>query len=117
MDTTKSFTTPTGYEVRIKTDLTYGEFEDIQSLMAESVKIDTTTGKPEAISMTAIKQANQKAVEFLLLSIVKDGKPIDTGIRNLPSRDGKVIMQEIDKIIKATSEEETEEESKKNMTS
>ncbi len=102
----KIITTPNGYSVHIRADLTYGQYEDLQSIMGENIKIDPATGKPQAIDFKLINEVNKKAAEMLVVKIEKDGEVFTGNIRDLPLKDGKVIMDEIDRIMKSANPDE-----------
>lgn len=92
--------TPSGFYVTLKNDLTYGEYEDLQGLMAQNITLDPTTGKPTAIDFSAVKKANQRAIELIVVEIKKDEQVVNISVRDLPVRDGVMIQREVDKILK-----------------
>jgi hypothetical protein len=106
----KVITTPNGYTVTLRSDLTYGEYEDLQAVMGGNIKIDPTTGKIEPIEFSAINEANKKTADLLIVKIEKDGQPFNGTLRDMPARDGKMVKDEINKLTKSFSEDE---ESKK----
>ena len=114
---TKTFKTPSGYTVEIKTDLIYGEYEDIQTLMNSSISFDPKTGMPGSFSGESIKAANRLAFDYLIVKIEKDGIPYAGSIRELNSKDGRKIKEEIDAVLNVIRTEDTEDEAKKNTTS
>ena len=109
---TKTITTPNNYLVTIKSDLTYGEYEDIQAIIGESIEINPDSGKPKTIDFKLLRTMNQKALDILLVKIEKDGQLFTGKFTDLPSKDGKVIMKEIDCILKDISPDEEEDKKK-----
>ncbi len=109
----KTFTTPGGYLVTIKTDLTYGQYEEVQAMMSSNIKIDPTTGKPRDVDFSVLGKANEKALEYLLVSIEKDGVKFEGKIQELGSKDGRAIMAQVDAIMKTAYEDDNSEEAKK----
>jgi len=94
----KIILTPNGYTCHLKSNITYGEYEDIQNAISEHFVMDSNN-KPQ-VDPKAISVINQKTIDMFLLKIEKDGVQFTGTIRNLPVKDGVFIKTEIDKIFK-----------------
>lgn len=95
----KTITTPSGYTVKLLTDLTYGQYMEIQKALMANITIDPTTQKPQSISAASLLGANEKAAQLLILEIVSPkGEAFPGTVNDLPRRDGAFVMAEIDKI-------------------
>lgn len=100
MDNTKTIITPNGYTVILKTDLSYGDYEDYQAVISSSVTIDVETGKPNSFDFQSLRKADQLAMELVLVEIKKGDQTLHKSIRELPAKDGIMVKQEVDRILK-----------------
>lgn len=101
----KVINTPNGYVATIKTSLTFGQLEDIQAVMTDNIQLNPETGKPQSVDFKLIRESNKKALEFLLVGITKGDVAFIGTIRDLPAKDGKMIMDEINTITNEASRE------------
>ena len=108
--------TTNGYTATINPFLTYDQFQDIQDLYTKGVSFDPNAVQTDAegkeipakpkmsdIPMSVLRDANKKAIEFLLVSIKDEsGMEVDRkpGELPIPLIDGQEIMDEIDRISK-----------------
>jgi hypothetical protein len=103
-----TFTTPSGYTVHLKPFLTFGDKRSLERVFAEGMSVDATNGTSQA-SGKAIYEAQDKAVELMVVKIEMDGKTIE-GDQILPAiyamrdPDGRSIYDKVNEL--STPQEE-----------
>jgi len=95
--------TPGGYTVYIKPVLTYGQFIQLQKLIASQMKIDPSTNKVISEYEGAILfEANRKTMEFLVAKVIDpQGAEVTNvmeAIDNMPMEDGVAVSQKVNEI-------------------
>lgn len=97
---TKTVKTPGGFTAIIRTNLTYDELVQIQSIVSEGMEINPEDQKLAVKQLPAIFRANYKAAELLLTSIKDpEGQELIQGANNLAvlkslnAADGAAIME------------------------
>lgn len=100
---TREFVTPAGNKVVLKTYLTGKESNDLKALMYAELKInasDAATGKVSLADMPAgfIIQQEQKAFQFLLVSINDNATDPLATLENLPEAEYNAVLAEVQKI-------------------
>jgi hypothetical protein len=97
-----TYTTPSGYTVHLKPFLTFGDKRALERVFAEGMSVDATNGTSQA-SGKAIYEAQDKAVELMVVKIEMEGKTID-GDQILPAiyamqdPDGRAIYDKVNEL-------------------
>lgn len=95
--------TSTGYIVHIKPELTYGQFIQIQKLIASQMKVDPDTNKITSEYEGAVLfEANRKTMEFLVVKVI-DPQGVEMtnvmdAIDNMPLTDGMMLSEKVNEI-------------------
>jgi len=97
------FKTPSGWAVHIRTDLTYGQFIQIQKLIASQMKIDPITNKiTSEYEGGMLFEANRKTMEFLVVKVMDpqgiEQTNIMDAIDNMPRADGMALQEKVNEI-------------------
>lgn len=98
---TKKFTTSGGYEIEIKTYLTFGENREITNVYLEGAEMGMDeTGKPKmsTINVGLTSKAQDKAIELLVVSVNGEKENIVKLVQDLPIQDGNELVEELNKI-------------------
>lgn len=95
-------TTPSGYQVFVKPDLTYGQYLELQELVTSNVSVDLEKSALEKVSGSFLIKASRKVLEYVVVKVldpkgVEVSNPIET-VLNLPRTDGDVISEKINSI-------------------
>lgn len=110
MDKLEEFKTTSGYTAHLKTELSYGEFIEIQKVLIGSMKFDIEKRKVEDFSPSAIFDSNKKAVEFIVKKLVlpdgKESNNIVQSIYEMPRGDGIQLTARINEITSDNSIDE-----------
>ena len=109
---TRSFKTPSGHEIVIKSWLTGREKRDIQNIYLTDVKISSDQTKAPELNLDATKSnlAQDKTFELMVISI--DGKTdniVDT-ILDMKSEDFDVIVAKLNSITTGAEDKETKKD-------
>ena len=108
MRETKKFKTKGGYEIEIKTYLTYGEAREIQRVYLDGVNVsisnDGQTKIPD-LSASSTIDAQNKAIELIVVSVNGEKENVVKLFMDLPKNDGDEAMVEIDKVQASLTEE------------
>lgn len=104
---TKKFKTKNGFEIEIKTYLTYGESQKLQAVFLKNMEMDTMDleKKSGKVNGNVIIEAQKKAIEIIVVSINGEKENILDKFMDLPKEDGDEAYAEIDKISQPISEE------------
>lgn len=97
-------TTPSGYTVTIKPELTYGQFIQLQHIFAAGMKFDPET--KEAVNSElegkALLESQAKTMEFLVIKILdpqgNEVTNIAGALENMPQRDGQMVANKVNEI-------------------
>ena len=103
---TRELKTSTGYVATLKSSIIYGEWIKLQRILGTAMKIDPDTQKPLPMTGEAVFDANEQAVEFVLVGLKdKEGNDLLAGksnkmdaIKDLDVSAGSEIMTEISAI-------------------
>ena len=112
-------TTPSGYKVTLKEKLSFGETRDLQKFLLAGEKVEMVDGKPQQpkVSMDRAMNYSEKAVDFLVTSIDKNGTIITSDfnkeIYGWDEADGQAVFNQVDNILKPTKSEKAIIEEKK----
>lgn len=82
-----------GAKVVLNTYITGGEKRQITEVLTKNFSADTKGNTIGEIPLSALNEANDKAIEFVVVSISDDYKASD-----LPSVDYELLLEEINKI-------------------
>lgn len=99
-------TTPSGYKVTLKEKLSFGETRDLQKFLLAGEKVEMVDGKPQQpkVSLDRAMNYSEKAVDFLVTSIDKNGTIISSDfnkeIYNWDEADGQAVFDQVDKLLK-----------------
>lgn len=104
------FKTPSGYEVTLKENFTYGDYRKIVKAFLKNASVnlnpaDKDKKMPEFSQMTGDKilDYQEYALDVLILKIAKAGKEITTNFKieidSWPMADGQAIYEQIDKTL------------------
>lgn len=106
--------TPSGYKVYLKPELTYGQYVTFQKIIASDMTVNPTTGASQDIKGSAVFEATDKVLEFLLVKILsskgEELPAVAQTINDMPAKDGILVFKKINEI---TAEAGGEPESKK----
>lgn len=97
------FKTPNGWTIQIRPDLTYGQFIQIQKLIASQMKVDPVTNKiTSEYEGGMLFEANRKTMEFLVIKVI-DPQGIEQtnvmeAIDNMPRPDGMALQEKVNEI-------------------
>lgn len=102
---TREVKTSTGYVATIRTTLKYGEYKAIQRVLVSSMNFDVT-GKSTDMNASMLYDANDKAIEFILISIkdsngtelVEDHSKVRQVVDSLDIDTGEEIMQAVGQV-------------------
>jgi hypothetical protein len=100
---TREFDTPGGHKVILRTYLTGKESNELKAIMYADLKIDASdaaSGKVSLAEMPAefmLKQ-EQKAMEFLVVSVDDNPDGALANLENLPEVDYNAVLSEVQKI-------------------
>ena len=99
MAETRTVTTPvSGTLVELKTWITGGEDEDIQSVIEESLNVNAgESGQGATISGSVMKAMRHKALSIVVVQVGEQNTDVVTALRGLPRQDYKFICAEVDK--------------------
>jgi len=110
---TIEFKTPSGYIATIKSEISYGEFIDLQKAITKSVSVnidDIKNPKLGAVDASIVYERNAKALEIMVKKLVypngEESTNIPQTIYEMPRRDGDSLMAKINEI---TSENTVDE--------
>lgn len=100
---TKEFTTPAGNKVVLRTYLTGKESNELKALMYADLKINTSDAANGKVALTDMPAAfmvkqEQKAVEFLVVSINGDTNAPVAAIEALPESEYNAVLAEVNAI-------------------
>jgi hypothetical protein len=100
---TREFTTPGGHKVVVRTYLTGKESKELKAIMYADLKIsptDATNGKPSLadIPVSFVLAQEDKAIEFLVVSLDGITENIADKLGDLPEPDYNTVLAEIQKI-------------------
>lgn len=102
------YKTPSGYEVTLKDNFTYGDYRKIVKSFLRNTEVDfnkSTEKKAELKGMSADKLLDYQeyALDVLIVKIVRDGKEVISNFKveidNWPMADGEAIYKEIEKVL------------------
>lgn len=95
-------TTTNGYQVEILPELNYGQFLEVQKIIQSKIALDPTTKKVDNLNGDVLFDANNKAIELLLVKLTDPtGNELPNpaqALKNLPISDGVEINDQIQKI-------------------
>ena len=98
---TKKFKTSNGHEVEINTYVTFGESKQISDVFLKGVNFELgSDGQPKfnEVNASVSNDAQNKAIETIVVSIDGITENIIEAMDNLPKQDGDEIVAEIDKV-------------------
>jgi len=105
---TKKITTPSGKAVELKTYLTAGEAKELSLVFLKGMKLDydAETKKPivKDISGSLINEAENRAIELIVVSFDGSNENILGRLLELKSTEFDFVMEEINKITKPIDE-------------
>lgn len=96
--------TPSGYTITIKSDLTYGQFNELTQMIAGEMKFDVQTKQliSSEVEGKIVFAAQEKAKEMLIVKIVDpQGNEVTNkieAINEMPREDGEMITKEVNRI-------------------
>lgn len=95
--------TPGGWTVTIKPELTYGEFIQLQQMLAAGMKINPETKEiTSELEGKSLLEGQRKTMEFLITKITDpQGGEITNimgAIEGMPMRDGQAIADKVNEI-------------------
>lgn len=95
--------TPSGYKFTIKSELNYGEFQEVRKVYARYMKFDAQTGEVAQVPGEASIEVSMKGIEILVLSGVdpegNDILDIKSAINGLPVPDAFPVVARVDEIL------------------
>lgn len=95
-------TTPHGYKVYLKPELTYGEYSTFQKMLAQDMTLDPLTGKSQEIKGSAVFDATEKVLEFLIVKILdpkgEEVAPNKASVDAMPAKDGMAVFAKVNEI-------------------
>jgi len=100
---TKKVKTPSGAELELKTSLTFGEIQEINSALAKEIEIEYDEyAKPKTPKITAnlLIKLEEKEIEKVIVSVNSEKENILEKVKNLDGKDYRFIISEVKKITK-----------------
>lgn len=95
-------TTPGGYKVFVNSDLTYGQYLELQELVTSNVSVDLEKSALEKVDGSFLIKASRKVLEYVVVKVI-DTKGIEVpnpieAVLNLSRADGEIISEKINSI-------------------
>lgn len=92
---------PSGkFEVAVRAELNYEQYEEIQSILMTGVTVDASTQKSSPIPADVTFKANRKAAEYAIVSVVnlKTTETVEdpyNAVRKMSIADGQAVMDAV----------------------
>lgn len=95
-------TTPSGYKVQLKEDITFGQFLELQKVVSGNMHIDAETQKVSGIDAQSTAAYMRKRMEYMIVKIVMPNGDIVENImgcvEEMPRKDGLFIQEKISEL-------------------